>query len=74
MHFSITEDWLGDHGVDLDAFMEALAARGIDELPGDNGAWEFDAADDNGDGIPDFLAGLVEDPITTNDSQGGILG
>ena len=73
MTWTITEEWLDEHGVDIDAFMEALEAAGFDSMPGDNG-WTFTAADDNHDNIPDFLADLITDPIITNVSQGGALG
>ena len=75
MPFSVSDAWLDAHGVDIDAFMAALDAAGYDPFPNENGVWTFTAADENPqDGIPDFLAGLISDPISMNASQGGILG
>ncbi len=71
--FTITEGWLDSHGIDILEFMDALANAGFDPEDFD-GSITITAADDNNDDIPDFLAGLVSDPITTNDSQGGALG
>ena len=71
--FTITEAWLDAHGVDIALFMEALENAGIESFPV-NDAWTFDADDSNpDDGIPDFLAGLITDPIITHVSQGGAI-
>ena len=74
MEFTITEDWLDQYGIDIDAFMAALEANNIDSFPNEDGCWVFTAPDANGDMIPDFLADLVTNPIDTNASQGGALG
>ncbi len=60
-------DQLSDqYGMDID---EMLAILGD---PDDDGNWTCD--DENKDGIPDVLAGLITDPIITNPSQGGAWG
>ena len=70
---TVTEAMLESWGItDIDEFIE-LFGEPIDV--GDDGAiWSIDGTDADNDGIPDVLADLVSDPITTNDSQGGILG
>ena len=69
--FTITEAWLDAHHVDVGFFMEALEAAGIESMPV-NGAWVFEAADASpDDGIPDFLANIIFEPVITNVSQGG---
>lgn len=59
-----------EYGLDI---FEALKLLG-DPLTDENGEdyWEVDDID--GNDVPDILERLIDDPITTNPSQGGILG
>lgn len=70
----LTWDDLNDlsdtYGMDIDAILEILGDPDIDSEG--NEFWEV--ADENGDKIPDALADLITNPITTETSQGGILG
>ena len=77
MTWTISIDWLDEHGVDQLEFEQALIDAGFDPFEifdFDTQSWVFTADDADGDFIPDFLEGLISDPITTNPSQGGIFG
>lgn len=75
MEFIIYEDWLFDTEVDINAFLDALAEAGVDTEGAfddeGNHYWKFTATDDNHDNIPDFLAGIITEPVNMNVSQGG---
>lgn len=60
--------WIDEYEIDLDAatgWLESLE-------PNEDGLYTADDAD--GNGLPDFLDKLIEDPTATNDSQGGAIG
>lgn len=75
--FRIDMDWIIDSGVDYDELIAALVASGIadaQEQLEDNGFLIFEAEDANNDSIPDFLADLISDPLSTRPSKGGAWG
>lgn len=71
--FTIDEAWLAQYGIDIFDFQAALEAQNLDPEPNEDGQWIFEAADENGDNIPDFLASLVTVPVETRPSQGGAM-
>lgn len=72
--FTISIDWLIEHDVDvdIDEFIALMESNGF--YFDDDGVWTFTAEDLNNDNIPDFLADIIFEPLTTNTSQGGVIG
>lgn len=73
--WTITMSWLDENEVDIDAFMAIMEDENIEGYwnEDDEFCWTFDAADEDGNFIPDFLEGIIDVPLKTNASIGGAL-
>ena len=64
-------DQLSDeYGMDINDMLNLLG----DPLTDESGEDYWDYPDSDGNSIPDILESLINEPITTNPSQGGALG
>ena len=75
--YKVTEEWLAENYIDIDAFLAALVENCPDAVEplfdeNDNPYWLVTGVDANTNTIPDFLEALFNNPIVTKPSVGGI--
>lgn len=73
----VTESWLDDNNVDIEAFYSALSAAGLDPdeiYDFDAEGWVVTGTDADGNGLPDILDALIGNPVVMNPSNQGMGG